>query len=291
MLEETDKLMNSSGCWCSNEKQLDELFNTKLKIIVTKTCTLNPKKGNVEPTYYKTNDIHINSKGLPNEGYYYYKNLYKKYNLCNKKYVLSVAWELNENNTLNLLKDYDNYVSKKELVEINLSCPNLNYEIPSYNYLLLDRILKLINNLELKNLFLSLKLSPYLDHLLCDKIINTINVNNNNGIYKYIILSNSIPNCLILNNNNPVLSNIYGGLSGKLNKYISLSNVYYFRDKLDKNIQIIGCGGIENIEDINDYLNNGANYVQLGSCFYDSILDCLDYNKINLLITEFEKFK
>ena len=287
MLNENNKLMNSSGCWCSNEKQLDELFETKLKTIVTKTCTLNPKEGNIEPTYYKINDIHINSKGLPNEGYAYYKNLYKKYNLYDKQYILSVAWEFNESNTLTILKDYDNFVLKKELVEINLSCPNLDHEIPCYNYLLLEKILKEINNLELKNLYISLKLSPYLDHLLCDKIINIIN--NNTGIYKYIVLSNSIPNCLLLDNNRPVLSKIYGGLSGRLNKYISLSNVYYFRDKLDKNIKIIGCGGIKNLDDVNDYLNNGADFVQLGSCFYNNILNCLDYNKINSLIIELEK--
>lgn len=289
MLDENEKIMNSSGCWCTNENQLDELYNTKLNIIVTKTCTLNQKDGNLEPTYYKINDIHINSKGLPNKGYNYYKNLYNKYNLYNKKFILSISWENDENNTLELLKDYDNHVIKKELVEINLSCPNLNYGIPSYDYILLDKLLKLINDLKLKNLFFSLKLSPYLDHILCNKIINIINVSPLRDNIKYIVLSNSIPNCLILNNNNPVLSNIYGGLSGKLNKYISLSNVYYFRNRLDKNIRIIGCGGIETIEDIKDYLNNGADFVQLGSCFYDNSTNRLDYNRINLLITEFSK--
>lgn len=292
MLNNNDIFLNASGCWCSSEKQLDELYNTKLNVIVTKTCTLNPKSGNPEPTYYKLDNIHINSKGLPNKGYDYYKNLYKKYCVINKKFILSVAWEMDEMNTLELLKDYDNIVIKKELVELNLSCPNLNYEIPSYNVELLDKILKLINNLDLKNIFFSLKLSPYLDHLLCNKVINVINNNNllGKGIYKYVVLSNSIPNCLMLNNNIPVLSKIYGGLSGNLNKYISLSNVYYFKDKL-KDIQIIGCGGIENINDINNYLNNGADYIQLGSCFYNESQNTLDYDKINSLINIFENNK
>ena len=288
MLNKNHTILNSSGCWGSNETQLDELFNTKLNAVITKTCTLHFKKGNAEPTFYSLGNLHINSKGLPNEGYIYYKALYNKYKLNNKKYILSVAWETNENNTLELLKDYDNHVTKQELVELNLSCPNLEHELPSYNYIMLDKILKLINNLNLNNLIFSLKLSPFLDHQLCDKIINTINSNNNNNIYKYIVLSNSIPNGLILNNGNPVLSNIFGGLSGKLNKYIALSNVYYFKNKLDKNIEIIGCGGIENIDDIKDYLNNGANYVQLGSCFYDRVTNCLDYDKINLVITNYE---
>lgn len=289
MLSKSNKFMNSSGCWCSTKEQLDNLFNTRLNNIITKTCTLYPRKGNEEPTYFKIDDIHINSKGLPNEGYYYYKNLYKEYNLENKKFILSIAWEQNENNTIELLNDYDNSVSKNELVELNLSCPNMKYEIPCYNPIILEKILKKINSLNLKNIYFSLKLSPYLDHSLCDIIINIINNNNNNKIIKYIVLSNSIPNCLILNENKPVLSNIYGGLSGKLNKYISLSNVYYFKNKLNNDIEIIGCGGIETLEDVNNYLNNGASYVQLGSCFYNNILNELDYEKINSIIDEYEK--
>lgn len=290
MLNPNIKFFNASGCWCASEKQLDELFNTKLNYIISKTCTLYPKTGNPEPTYYKTDNIHINSKGLPNEGYYYYKNLYNKYCSNNKRFILSVAWEHNEENTLTLLQDYNNFVSKEELVELNLSCPNLNHEIPSYNDLLLDKILKSINNLNLTNIIFSLKLSPFLDHQLCNKIINVINNNKTNKV-KYIVLSNSIPNCLILQNNQPVLSNIFGGLSGKLNKFISLSNIYYFKNRIDKNIELIGCGGIENIQDVYDYLNNGASYVQLASCFYDSSINCMDYNKINLLISEFENSK
>jgi dihydroorotate dehydrogenase (fumarate) len=297
MLNPDIKFINASGCWASNEEQIDKLFDTKLNYIVSKTCTLYPKKGHDEPTYYKVDkvdNIHINSKGLPNEGYFYYKNLYSKYSSRNKQFILSVAWEHNEKNTLKLLKDYDNFVSKQELVELNLSCPNLNHEIPSYNDVLLDKILKLINNLNLNNLIFSLKLSPFLDHQLCNKIIDVINNYTTNKYFKilrYIVLSNSIPNCLILQNNESVLSNIYGGLSGKLNKFISLSNIHYFKDKIDKSIQLIGCGGIENIQDVNDYLNNGATYVQLGSCFYNLELNSLDNNKINSLITQYEDYK
>lgn len=288
MLNPDDKFMNSSGCWCASEKQLDELYNTNLNNIITKTCTLLSKKGNEEPTYFKLDGVHINSKGLPNEGYFYYKKLYEKYSQTKKKFILSVAWEHNENNTIELLNDYDNFIQKNELVELNLSCPNLEKEIPSYNPFVLEKIIKKINSSDFKRIFFSLKLSPYLDHSLCDNIINLINNNNEKNIIKYIVLSNSIPNCLILNCNKSVLSNTYGGLSGKLNKFISLSNVHYFRNKLDKNIRIIGCGGIDNIEDINEYLNNGADYVQFGSCFYNNKSNSLEYNKINSVIYTFQ---
>jgi dihydroorotate dehydrogenase (fumarate) len=287
MLCEKNKFLNASGCWISDENQITQLYKSNLGAIVIKTCTLFPKNGNLEPTYYKcdSDNIHINSKGLPNKGYEYYKNIYLKFN-SDKLFILSIAWE-NKENTSKILKDYDSFINKTELIELNLSCPNLEHSIPAYDPILLNEILIFLNNLNLKNINFSLKLSPYLDHSLSDKIISVINTNNQTKIIKYIVLSNSIPNCLILKDSNFVLSKKYGGLSGKLNKYISLSNVYYFKNKLDKDIKIIGCGGIENIQDVNDYLNNGADFVQLASCFYDKETNSLDINKINKLIENY----
>ncbi len=279
-----NQFLNASGCWASDESQIEQLYHSNLGAIVIKTCTLLPKEGNPEPTYYTPgNNIHINSKGLPNKGYEYYKNLYHKFS-DNKPFILSVSWE-NKENTCQLLKDYDSFVKKTELVELNLSCPNLNHLIPSYHPLLLNEILFSIKNLHLKNIKFSIKLSPYLDHTLCNNIIDIINLNHD--IIQYIVLSNSIPNCTIFHNHHFVLSKKYGGLSGKLNKFISLSNVIYFRDRLDDNIKIIGCGGIETIEDVNDYLTNGADFVQLASCFYDETTNLLNINNINKLIKNY----
>lgn len=47
------------------------------------------------------------------------------------------------------------------------------------------------------------------------------------------------------------------------------------------NKSIIGGGGIENIEDVKDYLKNGLDFVQLASCFYDVSSDSLNINKID----------
>ena len=288
MLSDSNIFLNASGCWSSNEEQINTLFNSNLDAIIIKTCTLNPKDGNKEPNFYKINNISINSKGLPNTGYHYYKNLYTKFCNINKQFILSVAWENNSKNTIKLLEDYNNNVIKKELVELNLSCPNVHQLIPSYDPEYFESILKSLNSKKFSNLYFSLKLSPYTDYYLCNKIINIINDNNENNIFKYVVLSNSIPNCLIIKNNGPVLSNTYGGLSGKLNKFLSLSNVHYFKNRLDNDIKIIGCGGIETINDVNDYLDCGASFIQLASCFYDSLTNKLDVEKINKLIQDYK---
>jgi dihydroorotate dehydrogenase (fumarate) len=282
-----NRILNASGCWAANEEQINNLANSKLSGIVSKTCTIFSKKGNPECNYYKleNENIHFNSKGLPSLGYSYYKEISDK--ITNKPFILSVAYDLQEN-MIPILKDYDESRSKKSLVEINMSCPNVETKIPGYHSDLILKLYVILFRLNLKNIEFGLKLPPYFEIDMMNQIIDCLNefcksAKEKNPI-KYIVLSNSIPNTLPLLNGEPILANLYGGLSGKINKYIALSNVRVFSQKLNKNIKIVGCGGIETKEDILDYLNFGASFVQLGSCFYEETTNSLNTRKIDNLI-------
>ena len=277
-------ILNASGCWCMNETQLDELYQSSLSGIICKTCTYNCKDGNKKINYIcdEERKVHFNCKGLPNLGYQYYKKLYERYTV--KPYIISLAFE-NYDNLQMILLDYDKHVNGQVLVEINLSCPNLHSSIPGYDIVQVKIILNFLRNFKLNNITFGFKLPPYLQI----EFINDLAIlfNEFTDVLKYIVLSNSIPNCLPLKNGVPILSNTFGGLSGKLNKHIALSNVYSFSKILDKEIKIVGCGGIETIEDVTDYLNNGADFIQLASCFYDEISDKLNINKINDFVEEY----
>lgn len=61
----------------------------------------------------------------------------------------------------------------------------------------------------------------------------------------------------------PILSNRFGGLSGKPIKPIALRCVYEISSKYD--IPIIGCGGISSWEDAVEFILAGASAVQVGS--------------------------
>jgi dihydroorotate dehydrogenase (fumarate) len=280
-------ILNASGCWSSNEEQINNLSNSKLSGVVSKTCTIFSKKGNPECNYYKleNENIHFNSKGLPSLGYSYYREISDK--ITNKPFILSIAYDLQEK-MIPILKDYDSSRSKTSLVEINMSCPNVETKIPGYHIDMIVKLYIFLLNLNLKNIEIGLKLPPYFEIDMMNKIIDFLNDISDSSKekipIKYIVLSNSIPNALPLLNSRPVLANLYGGLSGKINKYIALSNVSVFSQKLNKNIKIIGCGGIETKEDIADYLNFGASFVQLGSCFYEETSNSINIEKINKLI-------
>jgi dihydroorotate dehydrogenase len=114
------QILNASGCWAANEEQINNLVNSKLSGVVSKTCTIFSKKGNPECNYYKleNENIHFNSKGLPSLGYSYYREISNK--ITNKPFILSIAYDLQENMGP-ILKDYDESRTKPSLVEINMS--------------------------------------------------------------------------------------------------------------------------------------------------------------------------
>ncbi|MEM2710145.1 MAG: dihydroorotate dehydrogenase, partial [Candidatus Methanomethylicia archaeon] len=61
----------------------------------------------------------------------------------------------------------------------------------------------------------------------------------------------------------PVLQGVYGGLSGKALKPLSLACVFKAYEVLS--IPIIGCGGIYSWEDAIEYILAGAKAIQIGS--------------------------
>ena len=281
----TNPILNASGCWAMSSEQINKLENSNLGGIIAKTCTKLPKNGNAEPTYYCLDNlnIHFNSKGLPSNGYEYYKNISRT--IISKPFILSIAYS---DDLFDMLIDYDSFVNRPHLVEINMSCPNTESEIIPYDLTKFNEFIEKIKCVCLENLILGIKLPPYLDKKL---LFNTAKIIIKSNI-SFITLCNSLPNCLALNNGDYTLSTMFGGMSGKFNKYISISNVKQFADVFKANcsdIKIIGCGGIECVNDVDDYIKMGADFVQLGSCFYNSQTNGLDLDKITKIVNEFDK--
>jgi dihydroorotate dehydrogenase (NAD+) catalytic subunit len=164
------------------------------------------------------------------------------------------------------------------MVEINMSCPNIEYRIPGYHCKDILKLVEYLSNLNTKKIVYGIKLPPIFEIEKCIKISKILN--DNNDIIRFIVCSNTIPNGYT---RDIILSNVYGGISGRINKYIALSNVKTFNNIL-KNIHIIGCGGVYDTDDIVDYINEGASLVQIGSSVYNDVIDELDVEKINEMI-------
>ena len=69
---------------------------------------------------------------------------------------------------------------------------------------------------------------------------------------------------------NPILKNKFGGMSGPAVKPIAIRCVYDVYNVVD--IPIIGVGGIQNYEDVVEFLYAGASAVQIGtSIMYEGV--------------------
>ena len=287
--------MNASGCRSKSKEHFDNLIQNGMKTIITKSCTLYENYGNPEPNFQDINEHNsINCLGMPNYGYKYYRNLFPEYYKHGITYVISMDasdWK----DLKIMLLDYDKFISSmkiecvdniqdktREFVEINVSCPNKldvdmnnskTSKIIAYDPILLSILLENIRSLNLVNLNIGIKLSPYVDKVLLEQISKILITYSN--IVKYIVCGNSIPNGMIINveNGKPLLSIKTGGISGTTNRLLCVSNVYQFNNIFksinnDRPIAIFGCGGIETETDVLEYLNAGAYGVQIGRILY-----------------------
>lgn len=254
-VEFKNRLLNASGCVCTSGEDLNMLNLSSSAGIVTKSCTLKYREGNNMPRYYDTDALSINSTGLANMGYEFYRDwsVNKK-----KPYILSVAGVENGEN-LEILRNLQNSTTV-DLIELNLSCPNIIGKPQiAYDFDATDELLRKV--FEFNNLKLGVKLPPYFDTMHFNQMADILNK------YKlsFVTSINSLGNGLVYDSFNTVIApnEGLGGIGGSVIKPFGLSNVYRF-SKLLK-IPIFGCGGIKNKNDALEYIKAGASMVEIGT--------------------------
>ena len=256
-------LMNASGCWCDSEEKLNELDASACGSFVTKSATSNHREGNPLPRYVEVPLGTINSMGLPNMGLDYYLDYALKYQeQSNKTIFLSVAGMSFEENMQMLKKVNDSGFNG--LIELNLSCPNVPGKPQTgYDFETTERTLQAVFEFVKKPL--GVKLPPYFDMAHFDKIAEILN----KFPLHYVNCINSIGNGLYIDTDREEVvikpKDGFGGIGGEYIKPTALANVRAMYVRLNKNIQVIGCGGVLTGQDVFEHLLCGASMVQVGS--------------------------
>lgn len=308
----TNPIINASGVKCMCNTELDELVSSNIGSIVSKTCTISPRKGNPEPRYYEPNNhfLTINSMGLPNEGLQYYLDYFKKtpsIQLSGKGRFLSLGGlSIDENlKMLDIIYQKPKYLLSIDAIEINLSCPNIigkaqiGYDFQNLEKYLqsiftkveeLENILQMnettdtdFNNLNSEGIkkpykvVVGCKLPPYFDTSHFQLVANILS---KFPRLDYINCINSIGNGLVINSKTEKVvikpKNGFGGLGGKILKYTALANVHHFYRLLGDKIKIIGCGGISDGDDLFQMILAGATLVAIGSQMMIKGVKCVD---------------
>ena len=250
---------------------------TKIGCIITKSITVEERRGNPSPRVYESGSGMINAIGLANMGV---KNFCKlklqKLNKIKTKFIVSVAGSE--------IQDYIDVVTQIEKCdgshigyEINTSCPNVKKGGMEFgvNKEVAEKLTAELRKLTSK--LLIVKLSPNVTS------IEDIGVSVQNGGADAISAVNTFTGLGInYNTGNMVLSTIYGGVSGPPIKPLALAKVHKLYNEVK--IPIIGMGGIVSFKDIIEFIRVGSSMIQVGTLNYR------DPSKINSLYDQLKFF-
>jgi dihydroorotate dehydrogenase (fumarate) len=265
-------LMNAAGARCVTREELESLGRSGAGAIVTKSMTLEPRAGNPEPRYHGFPGGSINSMGLPNLGYRVYAELIPALRRFGKPVVASVAG-FGEEDFVTIAAAVNR--SGPDLMEINLSCPNIPGEPQiGYDAEVSERLLKRVR--KVVTVPMGVKLPPYFDPAHQQRMARVIR----DAGADFLSLINSIGNALVVDPDRdcPVIKpkGGFGGLGGSLIKPVALANVRAFWKLFDGRLPIIGTGGILTGTDVYEHLLCGASAVQVGTALMEEGLGVFD---------------
>lgn len=247
-------VFNASGVWCTTKKELEELGKSEASAIVFKTMTLLARQGNPEPRFFLGNDFSLNSMGLPNLGIDYYCQIVSDLKKYKKPLIASIAG-FSKSEFLVLFEKVNN--ASFDMVEVNLSCPNLEGKgLFAYDLKTSFSILKKIMKKTKKKV--GVKLPPYFERETIKKVAEEF--------FKlkidFVTLVNSYPlGCHInVENEEMVIKPNFGigGLGGKILQPITLAQIVLFYQYSQGKLPIVAVGGIEKAYDIYRYALAGA---------------------------------
>ena len=265
-LEINPCIYNASGAWCMSQSELEALGHSSAGAILIKSTTAMPRAGNQKPRYFQDEWGSLNSMGLPNLGIDTYSKMISGLKKFGKPVIGSVAGMRPEDFVPISQKYLDAGVDS---LEVNLSCPNLIGKPQiAFDFVMSRKILEGVKKISKPlNVPVGVKLPPYPDPVFSEAMTDVIV---GTGV-DYIVCINSVPHASIIDieTESFVIKNKFGGLGGRYIKPVVIGQIARFRELLDGNnnykIPIIGCGGIENGQDIIEHFLAGASAVQIGT--------------------------
>jgi dihydroorotate dehydrogenase (fumarate) len=257
-------VFNASGPNDETLPQLELIAQSGSSAIMMKSCTLEPRIGNEEPRLVITDDYVLQAMGLPNLGYLEYIKIASQLKMKYDKPVIASVSGLSLEDNVIMIRAFQE--SKVDMIELNLSCPNIKGKSQTgYDFEQSDKLLNAVYKLGDKPL--GLKLPPYFDpvhQMQMAELIKKYNIS-------FITCINSVGNTLVIDpeTESTVIKpkGGFGGLSDIYIKQIGVANVRAFNKLLGNDFPIIGVGGIRNGSDAFEYLLAGACAVQIGSTF------------------------
>lgn len=230
--------------------------------ITTKSIWLNEHKGHPNPVILANQEFIINAVGVPDAGI--------------KKAVEEFKEYLKRKNGVPLIVNIiggraDDFVAiaeevsklKPQLIEVNMSCPNVEDEHGKPFATDCPRAADLTRRLKkITDIPLVIKLSPNVEDIkpIAKAVVEA-------GAHGITAVNTYGPGMVIdIDSAQPVLANKFGGVSGPGIKPLAVKAVFDIASVVD--VPIIGMGGITTGRDAIEMMMAGATLVGLGSALY-----------------------
>ena len=259
-VEFQNPLMLAAGILGSNASSMNWILKSGAGGVVSKSFSLNPHPGYVNPTTVGVYGGIINAIGLSNPGVENFKEELKKIERKNSVVIASI-YGATPDEFSSLVEEVREFV---DMIELNISCP---HAMDGYGA-------SIGQSCDLSHTIVSAS-KDAADVPIIAKL--TPNVTDITEIAK--TCEDAGADCLSLINTlgpgmkinidvaKPVLSNKFGGMSGRAIKPIAVRNVYSVYEAVD--IPLIGVGGIYSFEDVVEFIYAGARAVQIGTAIMD----------------------
>ena len=259
-VEFQNPLMLAAGIMGSNASSMNWILKSGAGGVVSKSFSLNPHPGYVNPTTVAVDGGIINAIGLSNPGVLNFKEELKKIERKNNVIIASI-YGANPDEFSKLVLEVQDYV---DMIELNISCPHAMEGYGASIGQSCDLSHTIVSAAkDASDVPIIAKLTPNVTDIVeiaktcedagadCLSLINTLGP----GMKINIDVAK------------PVLSNKFGGMSGKAIKPIAVRNVYSVYEAVD--IPLIGVGGSYTFEDVVEFIYAGARAVQIGTAIMD----------------------
>ncbi len=257
-------VFTASGTCGYIDELADFLDINSLGGFVTKSITLNPRKGNPVPRIVETDSGMLNAIGLANIGME--KFIEEKLPIIESKYPsLHVFVNIAGQTIEEYVAVVERLAGEKAIAgfELNISCPNVKKGGITFGTdpKVIEKITSAVKNAA-NDKVLMVKLSPSVTD-----ICTTARAAVEAGADALSLVNTFTGMVIDIETQKPVLANRTGGLSGPAIKPIAiyLVNKVYTEVTKQNNIPILGVGGIRTASDAIEFIIAGATAVAIGT--------------------------
>ncbi len=253
-LELKNPLILASGILGSSVHSLN-LISEDAGAVVTKSVGLEGREGYRNPTVVNWRCGLLNAVGLASPPASEFAEELKDY--ANHSPLVISLYGYTPEEFSRLVEIFDSSLPYLHAYEINLSCPHVSgsgYDLGK-DLDLSAEVVKAAKRATENPIIV--KISAMHDYVELARAVEDAGAD-------AVTISNTLRGMKIdILSGKPVLSNIYGGVSGPAIKPIALKCVYDLYEVLK--VPIVGCGGITTFEDVLEFIMAGAIAVQVGS--------------------------